>query len=161
MPAIVIPAPINSNHVAPVTAGGTGASTAANARTNLDVYSKSEVTSAIAQSTAWTRIANEGGQLNQTFDKTITVPSMANAKEVMFTVQRSDNGRTIASTIVPYGQFSGGAIYATGYGTLANTPTDTTVWVNAVAIWVSATSVQIVCNTANTNAAFSFRIFIR
>lgn len=52
MPAIVIPAPINSNHVAPVAAGGTGASTAANARTNLDVYSKSEVTSAIAQSTA-------------------------------------------------------------------------------------------------------------
>ena len=52
MPAIVIPAPINSNHVAPVAAGGTGANTAANARTNLDVYSKSEVTSAIAQSTA-------------------------------------------------------------------------------------------------------------
>ena len=52
MPAIVIPAPINSNHVAPVAAGGTGATTAANARTNLDVYSKSDVTSAIAQSTA-------------------------------------------------------------------------------------------------------------
>ena len=57
MPAIVIPAPINSNHVAPVAAGGTGASTAANARTNLDVYSKSEVTSAIAQSTANTQLS--------------------------------------------------------------------------------------------------------
>jgi hypothetical protein len=53
MPAIVIPAPINSNHVAPVAAGGTGANTAANARTNLDVYSKSEVTNAISQSTAY------------------------------------------------------------------------------------------------------------
>lgn len=52
MPAIVIPAPISSNHAAPVTAGGTGATTAAAARTNLDVYSKSEVTSAIAQSAA-------------------------------------------------------------------------------------------------------------
>lgn len=56
MPAIVIPAPISSNHAAPVTAGGTGATTAAAARTNLDVYSKSEVTSAISQSTAKTRL---------------------------------------------------------------------------------------------------------
>lgn len=52
MPAIVIPAPISSNHAAPVSAGGTGATTAAAARTNLDVYSKSEVTNAISQSTA-------------------------------------------------------------------------------------------------------------
>lgn len=53
MPAIVISAPISSNHAAPVSAGGTGATTAAAARTNLDVYSKSEVTNAISQSTAW------------------------------------------------------------------------------------------------------------
>ena len=52
MPAIVIPAPISSNHVAPVTAGGTGATTAAAARTNLSVYSKAETDSAISQSTA-------------------------------------------------------------------------------------------------------------
>lgn len=52
MPAIVISAPISSNHAAPVSAGGTGATTAAAARTNLDVYSKSEVTNAISQSTA-------------------------------------------------------------------------------------------------------------
>lgn len=52
MPAIVIPAPISSNHAAPVSAGGTGATTAEAARTNLDVYSKSEVTNAISQSTA-------------------------------------------------------------------------------------------------------------
>ena len=51
MPVIVIPAPISSNHAAPVSAGGTGATTAAAARTNLDVYSKSEVTNAISQST--------------------------------------------------------------------------------------------------------------
>lgn len=161
MPAIVIPAPISSNHAAPVSAGGTGATTAAAARTNLDVYSKSEVTSAISQSTAWVRIANEGGSIGQTFDKTITVPSMANAKEVMFTVQRSDNGRTIASTIVPYSQFNNGAIYATGYGTLASAPTDTTAWVNAVAIWGSATTVQIACYTVNTSTAFMFRLFMR
>ena len=54
MPAIVIPAPISSNHAAPVSAGGTGATTTAAARTNLDVYSKSEVTNAIRQSTAKT-----------------------------------------------------------------------------------------------------------
>lgn len=52
MPAIVIPAPISSNHAAPVSAGGTGATTAAAARTNLSVYSKAETDSAISQSTA-------------------------------------------------------------------------------------------------------------
>lgn len=63
MPAIVISAPISSNHAAPVSAGGTGATTAAAARTNLDVYSKSEVTNAISQSTAYvTEYVNIGAE---------------------------------------------------------------------------------------------------
>ena len=41
-----------ADRVTPVANGGTGASTVANARTNLSVYSKSETDSAIAQSTA-------------------------------------------------------------------------------------------------------------
>lgn len=52
MATVTIKAPNSSNNALPVDSGGTGATTAASARTNLDVYSKSEVTSAIAQSTA-------------------------------------------------------------------------------------------------------------
>lgn len=43
----------SSSNPLPVEKGGTNANTASGARTNLDVYSKSEVTNAIAQSTAW------------------------------------------------------------------------------------------------------------
>ena len=42
----------SSSNPLPVEKGGTNANTAAGARSNLDVYSKSEVTNAIAQSTA-------------------------------------------------------------------------------------------------------------
>ena len=52
MGTVTIKAPNSSNNTLAVASGGTGASTAAAARTNLDVYSKSEVTSRISQSTA-------------------------------------------------------------------------------------------------------------
>lgn len=74
MPAIVISAPISSNHAAPVSAGGTGATTAAAARTNLDVYSKSEVTNAISQSTAigvWNQRAVEWASSTVSFTDAI------------------------------------------------------------------------------------------
>lgn len=54
--AITITAEPPNNYVLPITQGGTGATTAANARTSLSVYSKSEVDTntaqAIAQATA-------------------------------------------------------------------------------------------------------------
>lgn len=89
MPAIVIPAPISSNHAAPVSAGGTGATTAAAARTNLDVYSKSEVTNAIAQSTAYvTEYVNIGAE-----DMLAKIAQMSANKMIYFrTTSTTTNG---------------------------------------------------------------------
>ena len=90
----------------------------------------------------------------------MNIPS--NANEIMFTIQRYSNGRTIACTIVPYGQFVGGAVYAFGSFTMfadniGNLPN--VVIINAVCIDAGNNQVEIAVGALNE--VLRFRLFYR
>lgn len=73
----------------PIVNGGTGAASASDARTALDVYSKSETTSAISQSTAWVKATSFTGITPTETSATLTeivVPELQNAKELLFVI---------------------------------------------------------------------------
>ena len=109
---------------------------------------------AIAQSTAWVRLANETVTSGNNFDKTVSISSIASYKELLFTLQTS-TGRTMASVVVPIEQFRDGAAYLVGAQAVGGTITFKT----AVFVYISNTSVEIATN--NNTEAYKLRMFAR
>jgi len=116
--------------------------------------------------TSWTRLCNVASTPNAAFDQIVTLdtPLSNTTKNVLLSVQRGNNlptnGRTIATAIVPYTQFQGGAVYVTGYSSLVVSPTDpAAIFVVAVFIWISDSKVEIATNCKSADEYFRFRVF--
>lgn len=112
----------------------------------------------------WTLVASEDSTAGVDYDNTISVSIPNTVKELMFTVQRKSNGRTIASASIPYGQFIGGALYAMGsftiFGNLIST-LNTVAIINAVCIHLENNQIEIACTCANINESLRFRVYYR
>lgn len=108
----------------------------------------------------WIRVLEKNQAANTAIDDTISVSYPGEFTEIMYTIQRYSNGRTIASTVVPLTQFQGGAMYAMGAYTLyTGTMKDSTiVVVNGVAIQDTGT-IEIACNACPES--LKHRIFVR
>lgn len=111
-------------------------------------------------SRTWYNLINANQEANQAFDNTINVTWPPGFTEVLYTIQRASNGRTIASTVVPAAQFSSAGAYAMGAYTLhtgimgdANI-----VVVNGVAI-DGPGAIEVACNACPE--ALKHRIFAR
>lgn len=120
----------------------------------LDARQGKALSDAIAQSTAWVRLANETVTSGSNFDKTVSISSIASYKELLFTLQTS-TGRTMASAVVPMEQFQDGAAYLVGVQAISGTITFKT----AVFVYISNTSVEIATN--NNTEAYKLRMFAR
>ena len=109
----------------------------------------------------WTQIGEVTQAANTSLDELITVENMSNAREIMLTIQRSSNGRTFASSIVPRSQFNSGAIYAFGAYALytGQLQSGGIIGVNAVCIWQSATQVEVAANSSTE--ALKYRVWMR
>lgn len=112
----------------------------------------------------WVRVTNEESTAGADFDKTVSVSIPSTAKEVMFTIQRVSNGRTIASSIVPFQQFAGATIYAIGsYQIFGNAISSlgNFILINAACINLGNGQIEIACTCANINESLRFRVFYR
>ena len=110
----------------------------------------------------WKKIAEETTTANTQYDQTITVQNMSNFSEILFTLQRNSNGRTFASTLVPAGQFNGGATYAFGtYSLRADTIGNSAMVriINAVAIYVDDTHIELALDA--NDEAIKMRVYGR
>lgn len=109
----------------------------------------------------WTKIAEVTQSANASVDSTVDVTYPENCTEIMFTIQRTSNGRTIASTVCPIVQFGGGAVYAFGSYALASGAINamTVVGVNAVCIDAGNNQVEIAANACVE--ALKYRLFVR
>ena len=120
--------------------------------------------SKLTNKTEWLRIAEITTTANVNYDQTVSVTVPSYVSEIMFTLQRASNGRTFASTVVPWGQFNGGAIYTSGeYAIYSGTFTDIvntgTRLISAVAIYVNNSSIEIAINA--NDEPIKARIFVR
>lgn len=112
----------------------------------------------------WTKIADESTTANTNFDQNISV-SYPNypITEIMFTLQRVSNGRTFASSVIPFNQFNGGAIYAIGSYTIFsapyNDPSATAKIINAVAIYTDSTHIEIA--VMSNDESIKARVWVR
>ena len=97
----------------------------------------------------WTRLTEQTTTANTAYDSTITIPNVNNYNEIMLSLQRASNGRTFATTVVPVSQFLGGAVYSLGSYSIfsGNLDQQNAIVVNAVAIYVSDTQVEIAMNS--------------
>lgn len=89
-------------------------------------------------------------------DKTYTVSIPVNCKEIMFTMQRNSNGRTIASVSVPYMQFVGGAMYATGQWTITS---GGNYLITGVCIYTDSSHIEIALSAISENV--TVRVYYR
>lgn len=153
---------INSGSSAFPTTGGTADGTTFTAVSDGGLNS---LNSKITNKTNWSRIANITTTANALYDQTIPVTVPDDVTEIMLTLQRASNGRTFATTVIPWNQFNGGAIYAGGsytlysgtYGDLVNLENNR--FINAAAIFVSNSSIEIAINA--NNEPIQARIFVR
>lgn len=111
----------------------------------------------LVNSQRWKVIAQADAPINSTVDTTITVNELSQYKEVMFSVQRADNGRTLGTTVIPTMQFINGAIYVIG----TNRVNDLLISAVGVCVYNSSTSVEIASNKGNPDFAQRFRLFAR
>ena len=129
--------------------------------TNISATNAGAELTALNSGLAWRRILNVDTTANTNYDQTITTENLGNANEIMLTIQRKSNLRTFASNVIPFGQFSGGALYASGSYTLfcGAMNANTYRWINAVAIFVSYTQIEIAVQP--NDEALTVRIFVR
>lgn len=109
----------------------------------------------------WKLIANENTTANALYDRTITVQDLTQYTELMFTLQRSTNGRTFASALIPITQFNDAGCYVSGSYTLYSGAMNgnSNRWINAVAIYVSNTQIELACNA--NDEAIKLRVWAR
>lgn len=109
----------------------------------------------------WKRIINVQTTANTQYDQTQTVEDISKYNEIMFTIQRWSNGRTIASTVITVDQFNSAAVYANGSyalysGVMSQNPSR---WINAVAIYKSNTQIELACGA--NDEALTLRVYVR
>lgn len=107
----------------------------------------------------WTRILNLS--ITSNTDQTVQVTYPDGYSELLFSVQRADNGRTIGTNIVPRDQFTGGACYVGGSYTIASLAMNGNAneYVNGVFIYSDATHIEVAFNKGNVN--LTARVFAR
>ena len=107
----------------------------------------------------WTRILNLS--ITSNTDQNISVTYPNGYSELLFSIQRTDNGRTIGTNVVPRDQFKGGACYVSGSYTIVALPmnTNTNEFVNGVFIYSDATHIEVAFNKGNVN--LTARVFAR
>lgn len=135
--------------------------TAAIFANNREVNEAKDDIQILQDSLTWRRVLNIETIANTNFDQTITTENISSAREVMLTIQRTSNGRTIASNVIPYSQFANGALYANGSYNLysGEMRANANNWINAVAIWVSNTQIEVAVN--GIPEALTVRVFVR
>ena len=113
-----------------------------------------------SNSRTWHKLIDASQEANQALDSTIAVTLPPNCTEMMYTIQRASNGRTIASTIVPIIQFNSAGAYAMGAYTLHTgiMKDANIVVVNGVAI-DNIGAIEVACNACPE--ALKHRIFAR
>lgn len=107
----------------------------------------------------WTRILNLS--ITSNTDQTVQVTYPDGYSELLFSVQRADNGRTIGTTIIPRDQFTGGACYVGGSYTIVSLAMNSNAneYVNGVFIYSDATHIEVAFNKGNVN--LTARVFAR
>ena len=105
----------------------------------------------------WITLLNET-LTSSSNDRNITVSYPQGTREVLFSIQRGLNGRTIATSVVPFEQFNGGAIYVGGAFTLTSGTMNS--FIDAVCVYVNSTTVEVACAN-NITENFVVRLYAR
>lgn len=129
--------------------------------TNIRAAVIGDTLSELKSGLTWKRIINVQTTANTQYDQTQTVEDISKYNEIMFTIQRWSNGRTIASTVIPVDQFKSAAVYANGSyalysGVMSQNPSR---WINAVAIYKSNTQIELACGA--NDEALTLRVYVR
>lgn len=129
--------------------------------TNIRAAVIGDTLSELKSGLTWKRIINVQTTANTQYDQTQTVEDISKYNEIMFTIQRWSNGRTIASTVIAVDQFKSAAVYANGSyalysGVMSQNPSR---WINAVAIYKSNTQIELACGA--NDEALTLRVYVR
>lgn len=103
----------------------------------------------------WQLVLEVTQDATKSIDETLLISNApTNPRELLFTIQRVSNGRTFASTLIPYGQFINAGVYAYGSYILNGSNLR-----NAVAIYTDNTHIEIAADTSSES--LKYRVFMR